>query len=119
MRRHFYDRAEGQGASHSASIAYGRMVFASYVCRRRLTHAIACEAWPKSDAPPAPCRHRRCRRRAGQRSQKHDGVVFAVDRDRIDEALAVNYVGLGELAKARASADRVTFAARTAQAKAR
>jgi hypothetical protein len=32
---------------------------------------------------------------------------------------AVNYVGLGELAKARASADRVTFAARTAQAKAR
>jgi hypothetical protein len=32
---------------------------------------------------------------------------------------AVNYVGLGELAKARASADRVTSAARTAQAKAR
>ena len=32
---------------------------------------------------------------------------------------AVNDVGLGELAKARASAERVTFAARTAQAKAR
>ena len=46
-------------------------------------------------------------------------LVFAVDRDHMTRRFAVNYVGLGELAKARAPADRVTFAARTAQAKAR